>query len=188
MSMEINTPHLDVNQMSHNKLKIDSYKAELNQQIISASVDVSISSGSQPMSLLFKSVETEMQSAIKAELENAPVEGAKKSLDIAEEDDYSPEATAGRIVEMATAFFPAYKEQHPELDDETALDRFMEVIGKGIDTGFEDAKKILGGLEEFKGEVADNVDKTYDLVQNGLTDFREKMLEALLIDKDKDEV
>mgnify|MGYP006177734409 FL=1 len=51
------------------------------------------------------------------------------------------------------------------------------MIGGGIEKGFNDAKDILKGLKVYEGEVESGVDKTYSLVLQGLSSFREKMLE-----------
>ena len=93
--------------------------------------------------------------------------------------DVSPEATAERIVQGATAFYGAFKEQNPELSDEESLTQFMEVIGRGIDKGFEDAREILGGLNVLEGDIATNIDKTYEHVQAGLLRFVEQLSQAV---------
>jgi hypothetical protein len=86
--------------------------------------------------------------------------------------DVSPEATADRIVKMSTAFFDKYRDQHSELTEEEAAKSFVELIGGGIDKGFGEAKEILSSLKVLKeGDIASNIDKTYDLVQTGLRSF-----------------
>jgi len=46
------------------------------------------------------------------------------------------------------------------------------VISGGIDKGFKDARDILEGLNVLKeGNIAGNIDATYDLVQKGLQAF-----------------
>ena len=47
------------------------------------------------------------------------------------------------------------------------------MIGGGIDQGFKEARDILNSLGVLEGEIADNIDKTYELVQTGLQDFRD---------------
>jgi hypothetical protein len=56
---------------------------------------------------------------------------------------------------------------------ETALNDFVKLIGGGIDKGFAEARQILDGLKVLEGDVASNVDKTYELVQAGLKAFVE---------------
>ncbi len=93
--------------------------------------------------------------------------------------DVSPEATAQRIVSLSTGFFEAFKAQHPGEDEAVVLERFMETIGRGIEQGFKEAREILDGLQVLEGNIASNIDKTYDLVQEGLNEFFERMLEAI---------
>lgn len=49
----------------------------------------------------------------------------------------------------------------------------MNIIGGAIDNGFKEARDILSGLKVLQGDIADGVDKTYGLVQEGLQAFRD---------------
>ncbi len=46
----------------------------------------------------------------------------------------------------------------------------LSLLG-GIDQGFSEARDVLGGLKVLEGEIADNIDKTYEIIQKGLEDF-----------------
>lgn len=92
---------------------------------------------------------------------------------------WSPENTANRIVQGTTGFFEAYKEANPQLSGEALLDKFLDVIGGGIEKGFNDAKDILSGFEVYDGTVKNNAEATYDLVQKGLAAFREQQMEKM---------
>ena len=92
---------------------------------------------------------------------------------------WSPENTAGRIVQGTTAMFDAFKAANPKLEGEAALDKFLEVIGGGIEQGFQQATDMLTGFGVFDGSIKDNAEKTYQLVQQGLQDFRAQQLEKL---------
>ena len=59
----------------------------------------------------------------------------------------------------------------PELAEDEALTKFTDIIRGGIDTGFGQARDILSGLKVLEGDIATNIDKTYDLVQQGLASF-----------------
>jgi len=147
-------------------------KKNLNTAIIKSQLEVNVSSGNKPMALLYKTA----LEAINKELEPTLGKGAiKKSFD--QEIDVSPEATADRIVNGATAFFGAFKAQNSDLSDDEAINKFMEVIGSGIDKGFDEAKDILKSLSVLEGDVATNIDLTYDLVQEGLKDFVKNLAE-----------
>jgi len=139
-----------------------SAKQQLNQAILQANVDVSISAGNQPMALLFKSAIEGINDVLG---ENTIQNAYDSGLDV------SPEATAGRIVSLSTAFYPSYKEQHPELSEEEAATKFTDLISGGIEQGFAEAREILSSLNVLEGDIASNIDKTYDLVQEGLQAF-----------------
>jgi len=85
--------------------------------------------------------------------------------------DISSDATATRIVSLSTAFFSQYQEQHPELDQEDAATAFIDIIRGGVETGFSEAREILTSLNVLEGEIANNVDSTYELVQEKLNEF-----------------
>ncbi len=139
-----------------------SAKQQLNQAILQANVDVSISAGNQPMALLFKSAIEGINDVLG---ENTIQNAYDSGLDV------SPEATAGRIVSLSTAFYPSYKEQHPELSEEEAATKLTDLISGGIEQGFAEAREILSSLNVLEGDIASNIDKTYDLVQEGLQAF-----------------
>lgn len=148
-------------------------KAQMNAAILQANEKVALQSGNNSLSLLYKTA----LEGINKELE--PIFGKNAAQKIYDSGiDTSPEATAGRIVGFATSLFSLYQQQRPSDDQEQQLDDFMAVIGKGIEQGFADAIKILEGLQVFNGEVKTGVDATYELVQQGLQSFREKMLES----------
>ncbi|HEY9016809.1 DUF5610 domain-containing protein [Thiomicrospira sp.] len=94
-------------------------------------------------------------------------------------DYWSPENTAGRIVQGTTGFFESYKAANPGLEGEALLDKFLSVIGGGIESGFKDATNILQGFGVYQDSIKDNAEKTYDLVQQGLAAFREQQMEKM---------
>ncbi len=142
-------------------------KKQLNKSILEASMNVSLSVGDQPMTLLFKTAIEGVNKALEGQLGPDAIQHAyDDGLDV------SPQATADRIVQMSTAFFGKYQESHPDLSTEDALNSFTKLISGGIDKGFKEARDILGGLNVLKeGNIAANIDATYDLVQKGLQAF-----------------
>jgi len=91
--------------------------------------------------------------------------------------DVSPEATAERIVSGATGLLGRFLNAN---EDKTLGDNFanfMDIIRGGIEQGFNEARDILASLQVLQGDIASNVDRTYELVQQGLgnfeTDFRD---------------
>lgn len=139
-------------------------KAQLNASIVEASLTVSLKSGNDPMSVVFKTALTGINEALEADF-------GKDAIQNAASQDNSPEATANRIVSLSTGFYEAYKRQNPGQDDETSLNNFMDTIKKGVEQGFKEARSILDGLKVLSGDLSTNIDKTYDLVQQGFADF-----------------
>lgn len=146
-----------------------SVKAQFNQRILETSMEVNLSAGNEPMALLFKTALEGINQALEGEFgPNAIQKAYDGGIDV------SPEATADRIVKMSTAFFDKYQANHPELSQQDALNSFVQVIGGGIDKGFNEARDILSGLKVLDvGNIAENIDATYDLVQKGLKAFVE---------------
>ncbi|MDI5838002.1 DUF5610 domain-containing protein [Shewanella xiamenensis] len=143
-------------------------KQLMNQAILSAQEDVSLKSGDQSMTLLYRAA----IEAINKEL--APSMG-ENAIQTAYDNgvDTSPEATADRIVSFATQFFSVHQQQNSNMSFDEQLDSFMTIIGGAIDNGFKEARDILSGLKVLQGDIADGVDKTYGLVQEGLQAFRD---------------
>ena len=140
-------------------------KKALNAAIIQSSIDVS-STSSSPQGLLLKTALEGINDALKASMgDNAIQKSYDSGLDV------SPDATADRIVSLSTAFFSSYQEQHPQLSEEEALTKFVDIIRGGIDTGFGEARNILSGLRVLDGDIAIIIDSTYDLVQEKLQAF-----------------
>ena len=172
----------DVSAQAPGKQKVEeettvaSVKQQFNSAILQANLNVNVSAGNEPLALLYKAAIEGINEALEPELGANAIQNAYDSgLDV------SPEATAERIVSLSTAFFSSYQEQHPELSDQEAATKFAEIIGGGIDQGFGEAREILQGLDVLEGDIASNIDSTYDLVQQGLQAFVERYAE----DKDK---
>lgn len=114
---------------------------------------------------------------------NEAFERAGVEIDIREVErqnlDTSPEATAKRIVDFATGFLGVYAENHADQDEEGRLEGFMSLIRDAIDQGFADARDILKGIADISGPVSDAIDKTYELTQKGLDDFRQRQLDLI---------
>ncbi|MBE0470090.1 MAG: DUF5610 domain-containing protein [Methyloprofundus sp.] len=149
-------------------------KQQMNAQILASAVKVSVSAGDQPLSLVLKTALEGVNEALKETMgDNAIQNSYDAGLDV------TPEATAGRIVALSTAFFGQYQEMHPDLSQEDALTSFTNIISGGIDKGFAEARDILDGLGVLKGDIATNIDKTYALVQDGLKSFADNYGQAV---------
>jgi hypothetical protein len=142
---------------------------EHNVAILQAHQDVSLSIKTQPLALVYQAAIDSINKELEPTLgENSIQRGFESGLDV------SPEATADRILSFSTGLFSLYQQQNPKLSEQEQVDKFIGVIGGGIDQGFGEAREILGGLGVLEGDIKENVDKTYDLVQQGLADFRQK--------------
>ncbi len=146
-------------------------KASMNVSILeSAAVIIGVKD--EPLSLVLNSAIERINEYLAPELgENAIQKGVDSGLDV------SPEATAERIASLSTSFYAAFKGQHPGEDEATVLTSFIETISSGIEKGFGEARDILEGLEVLEGNVASDIDQTFELVQEKLAAF-----EAMILD------
>lgn len=143
-------------------------KLQLNVSIMEASASISIGVQGNPQALLYKSAITSINEALRAELgENAVQTAARR--------DNSPEATAERIVSLATGFYDAFRRQNPQLEDDAAMQKFLDTVKGGVEQGFQEARGILKGLNVLDGDVAANIDKTYEFMMQGFDDFAARM-------------
>ena len=141
-------------------------KAALNAAIMESSA-AALGVRDQPLALVLRcAIEAINERLAPTMGENAIQRAADEGLDV------SPEATAERIVDLATGLFHAFREKYADADETEVLENFMLTISEGIERGFEEARKILGGLSILEGDIADNIDKTYALVQEGLAAFK----------------
>lgn len=172
--MEINSVQ---NQSTANRSKpadetpAQQQKSVRNQAILQASLEVSLSSGNDSLALLYRTAVTELNKALEADLGPSAIQQAYDSG-----VDVTPEATAERIVSLSANFFSSYQDQHPDMDYQTQVESFIELISGGIDQGFSDAREILDGLQVLQGDIAANIDTTYDLVQKSLTALMDTLL------------
>lgn len=141
-------------------------KKQLNAAIIESSLKFNTTMGDQPLSLLLKTALQGINEALKGMGVESTVEDAYESG-----VDFSPEATAERIVSFSTQFLGSYREQHPKMNEEESLTAFVDIISGGIEQGFGEAKDILDGLKVLDGEISSNIDKTYEFVQTGIQAF-----------------
>jgi hypothetical protein len=122
-----------------------------------------------PLALAYQAARDQINEAVAPYLgESALQRGLTEGIDV------SPEATADRIADMSTRLFPAYARQQPNIPFDELRDRFVDVIASGVERGFEEARNILQGLKVLAGDIATNVDTTFDLVMERLNAFREQ--------------
>lgn len=146
-------------------------QARLNSEILSASLEVSIRSGNEPLQLTFRAIIDNLNEILRPDFGDDAIATALNQ-------DNSPEGTAGRIVALSTGFFEAFAAQRPGDDRNQVLDDFLSVISRGIAQGFAEAREILEGLNVLRGDIASNIDRTEVLVRDGLEAFAQRLRTA----------
>lgn len=138
----------------------------LNKTILEGALTNSENRGDKALALLFKTALQGVNDALKPDFgDNAIQHAVDTGVDI------TSEGTAERIVHMSTGFFAAYLNSREVMSQDEALQSFTKIIRDGIDKGFAEARDILSGHQVLEGEIASNIDKTYELVQRGLQGF-----------------
>ncbi|MFA5938883.1 MAG: DUF5610 domain-containing protein [Sinimarinibacterium sp.] len=146
---------------------IKEQRSRLNAAIVASSETAAIRAGNEPLALLYRSAIEQINEALKPTLGENAIENAMNQ-------DNSPEGTAGRIVALSTGFFEAFKQQHPNEPEDEVLKKFMDTIRGGFEQGFNEARTILEGLGVFDGGIADSINRTYQLVQEGYAAFEKE--------------
>ncbi|QXL84817.1 DUF5610 domain-containing protein [Comamonas sp. NLF-1-9] len=149
-------------------------RTRLNAQILQASLEVSLKAGDDASALLYRSAIDRINELLAPEF-------GPGALQAVSAQDHSPAATAGRIVALSTAFFDRYAAQHAGEDPEAVVRNFMKLIRSGFEQGYGEAREILSGLGVMDegSTIADAVQQTYALVQQGYDDFLAHRLAAL---------
>ena len=85
--------------------------------------------------------------------------------------EFSPEATANRIVSFALGHFGSFKANHADEGGADQVDGFVDLIKGAVEQGFTEARDILEGIGEISQEVSGNIDKTFSLAMSSIDDF-----------------
>ncbi len=139
-------------------------KAAHNAAILQASLDVSLQTDNQSLTLLLKSAINGINELLKPEFGDNAIQAATA-------EDNTPAGTADRIVSLSTGFFESFKQQHVGEDAADVLSKFMATIRGGFESGAKEAQGILKGMGVLSGDIASNIDQTLTLVQQGYADF-----------------
>ncbi len=92
-------------------------------------------------------------------------------------DDFTPEKVSERIL----GFVSGRILSEQDTDKQAAL---MAQAREGIEQGFAEAKDILDSLDALNGKVKEDIDSSYDLIQQGLGRLAEQINAALPDDSD----
>jgi hypothetical protein len=161
-------------QPDHMRIRDEARNLTLKASIVSTSVSVDMAVKERPLEMVYRAAIEKLNETLEPELGPHAIENAAASG-----MDFSPEAVAERIVGFATGFFSSYLENHPDEESGRQLSGFMDLIRGAIDQGFEEARDVLDGLGVLSGDIAANVDRTYDLIQEKLGAFEEHTMALL---------
>ncbi len=89
-------------------------------------------------------------------------------LDSSRADDFTPDKVANRILDFIDSAMGLAKLNGA---DEAELDKIFNEAKRGVEMGFEQAKEILDGFGVLNGKIAEDIDTTYNLIQDG---FKER--------------
>lgn len=89
-------------------------------------------------------------------------------LDSSRAEDFTPEKVANRILDFVDSAMGLAKLNGA---DDAELEHMLQEAKRGVDMGFEQAKEILDGFGVLEGKIAEDIDTTYDLIQDG---FKER--------------
>lgn len=93
--------------------------------------------------------------------------------------DPSPESVSDMISGFAIANFGRYHQQHPEMSEQEALDKYQDVIGGAINKGYNEAIEIIQGLGIDDEKTMDTIGRTHDLIFEKLDRFFAEQRERL---------
>lgn len=173
----LNLDRLNLSDDSQQKLQWAKSQFELNYQVVrsvNSSQGVTTTQetfsfkGSYEFLQKISGQDTFSESTAQAEQVLAEAETSQEDVLTKLQDYFSPEKTAERILDVATSFFAASETGQTEGNTEIARQKFADFIGKAIETGFLEARNILGQLPEG---IEEGVNQTHSLVFSGLEDF-----------------
>ncbi|MBN2326072.1 MAG: DUF5610 domain-containing protein [Candidatus Omnitrophica bacterium] len=91
---------------------------------------------------------------------------------------YNPDNTTQRYLDLGLGFFDAYLQNQSGSINEDSIEEFYHLLGDAFNEGFDEAEDILGSFDEM-GKIGDSIKRTYDLVMEGLEEFRLEHLNEL---------
>lgn len=100
--------------------------------------------------------------------------------------DFSPEATASRIVEFATGFFEQYQANNAGTEEGEQVEGFVAMIKGAVEEGFAGAQEMLEGLGEIDPDVQGGIDETLELVMKGIDDWAGQRVDQVVAGADEE--
>lgn len=138
-------------------------------------IDVDISGLDKNLSFTAQKVLAKLNELLKEKL--------PEGIESLKAEEYTPEKTADRIVAGVTALFSAFSKQNGDLSQDEVLSRFMSLVTKGVEQGYNDAYSTLDGLGAFEFEgVKSGVEQTKRLIDQKLKAFEAEKRKELGLD------
>ncbi|MDL2284266.1 DUF5610 domain-containing protein [Oxalobacter sp. OttesenSCG-928-P03] len=157
-----------------------SMRDNLNTMIIEASLKVSISSGDNAQGLLYKSSLESIYEAVFGKFESKITPDYQMPSMTDPNNPYAtPEGTANVILSFSLGLYESYASHHKNEDPAEVAQNFIDLIRGGFEKGYGEAVDILTGMGVFEGNIASEIGKTWDLVQQGYDDWLAAKLESL---------
>ena len=132
------------------------------------------------MRIFYQEASSAIEGALKKELGDEDFSLQKlidKTSGIEGQEDYwSSENTAERIMIGATSYFETFKKQNPNLSEEELVEKYTNLIKPALEKGMGEAIEILKGFGAFEGHIKDTVEETQRLVFEKLDAFRDRIL------------
>lgn len=132
--------------------------------VANASFEVSIKSRNEPMALLMKASVTGINEAFKPDSNENTIQGM------------GGQSGAGggmvdRIMSLVTQLFETFKKRHAGEDEGATLNDFMLTLRGGFEQGFKEAMDLLKAMGVMTNEMAADMTKVFEVVQQGFADF-----------------
>ena len=99
---------------------------------------------------------------------------APRSIACCRGTNFSPQATAQRIVNFSTSFFGSFKQNHADKAGQSQASDFAAMIKGAIEEGFASAQDILFGLGEISPDIQAGINETFELTMQGINSFLEQ--------------
>ena len=147
-------------------------RSALNAQIIEASMKVSLGSATNSQGLLFRSSLESIYESLAGQFESNILPDYKMpTISDSNNPFATPEGTANVILGFSLGMYEIFAAQHKGKDDAEIAAHFIDVIRGGFEKGYNEAVDILKGMNVFEGHVKSEIEKTWDLVQQGYNDW-----------------
>ena len=99
--------------------------------------------------------------------------------------DYSPGASAQRIVDFSLSFFASFQLNHADLETQEQIADFAAMINGAIEAGFASAQNVLAGLGQIAPEVQAGIDETFELTIKGIENFVSEQTQLLMAEREE---